>query len=594
MATKIISIEIGNSLIRICQMDYKKKNPKVYRHVTVPTPDDSITDGYLNNIDALKTAIKEALQKNKMKSSKQVIFTIASSKIVSREVMLPPVKQNMIASLVRTNLSEYFPIDLSAYEVAHMVLEKVADGPDAGKYKVQIMAAEKELIKSYEKLADACGLKLLQLDYAGNSIYQAFKNEDKSGRVMVLKIEENQTTVTVVKNKNLILQRSINYGLQEVIQEVVENRAFGVNSYQEACILIRRRTCIKSTLDGSKQPIEYDADYDEVALEITDYDESTEIAEAKMAVTKSLSPLVNGVARVIDFYNSRNAGESIDRVFITGMGGDMTGLDILFSNEVNIQTDVLKKLEGVGWHALGDDADIYSYVACIGATFDPIGFANKDKKDKGAKETNYTFTTILMILFTVAACGALGMVAISDYNSALDEEQKLHILESRYVEAEQTYLAYANLLALYEAVYTGDRMTERPNNNLLVFFEELENMLPADVEVISFASDDEQASITMRVATKEIAAGVLNNLRSFESLMNVSITSLAEETEEVAIENPDTGANEDEYYDDYSEGVATDEVQVEVISYVEFTVVCTYYPAGYVPDAATADTAAAQ
>lgn len=89
---KVLSIEISNSLIRICEMDYKKKNPRVYRQAMVPTPPGAISDGYLNGIDELRTAIKRALNDNQMKT-KDVIFTIASSKIVNREVMLPAVKK---------------------------------------------------------------------------------------------------------------------------------------------------------------------------------------------------------------------------------------------------------------------------------------------------------------------------------------------------------------------------------------------------------------------------------------------------------------------------------------------------------------------
>ena len=42
--------------------------------------------------------------------------------------------------MIKANLSEYFPIDLSAYEVAHLILEKIEEGADAGKYKVLIIS----------------------------------------------------------------------------------------------------------------------------------------------------------------------------------------------------------------------------------------------------------------------------------------------------------------------------------------------------------------------------------------------------------------------------------------------------------------------
>ena len=100
MANKVISIEIGNAVTRIVQMDYQTKHPKIYRHTTIPTPEGCINDGYINlENPALAEDIKKALSSERMGGTKNVIFTIASSKILTREVMLPPIKANSIAAI---------------------------------------------------------------------------------------------------------------------------------------------------------------------------------------------------------------------------------------------------------------------------------------------------------------------------------------------------------------------------------------------------------------------------------------------------------------------------------------------------------------
>lgn len=40
---KILGIEVGNSFTRICELDYKTKNPKLYKYITIPTPNGVIT-----------------------------------------------------------------------------------------------------------------------------------------------------------------------------------------------------------------------------------------------------------------------------------------------------------------------------------------------------------------------------------------------------------------------------------------------------------------------------------------------------------------------------------------------------------------------
>ncbi len=560
---KILSIEISNSLIRICEMDYKKKNPRVYRQAMVSTPVGAYSDGYLNSMDELKNTIKNALTENQMKT-KDVIFTIASTKIVNREVMLPGVKQSMLGAMIKTNLNEYFPIDLSNYEIAHQVLEQMTEGQDAGKYRTMIMAAEKSLVESYDKLASLCGLRLVSLDYAGNSVFQAIKNEDTAARVMVLKIEENQTMISIVKNKSLMLQRNVNYGLVEGIQEVMKQPVFGVDNYNDAWELLKNKTCIKFNVSeiAMKNSLNKDLSTD---LETRDFDESQEIREAKIEVTKSLEPLISSIRRVVEFYASRNNGEAVDRIIITGFGGAMSGLAKLLTNELGINAAVLNRMEGVGYLVTSQDAKIFNFVSCIGATFAPVGFVSREKKAKEKKETDFTMVTILLIVAVILVSAAMSMLSYLDYKKAQDEEAELMRLEQTYKKSEQVYYTYNNLLTFHQQVLAGDKMTARPNDRILQFLEELEAMLPENVMVKQFTSDDVQVVMTMSVDSKETAAGVIANMREFKSIKSVSVPAIAENV-------------------DGESDVSDLEVGEKIEGEITFTITAIYHPAGYVEE----------
>lgn len=522
---KVLSIEISNSVIRMCQMDYKKTNPRVYRHAMADTPQGAYMDGRILKPELLRDVIVDAIKENKM-ATKDVVFSISSTKIVTREVIIPGIKEKLIPNMIKANLNEYFPIDLSAYEVAHLILEKIEEGADAGKYKVLIMAAEKHMVQSYEQLATSCGLRLVSLDYAGNSIFQAIKNEDESSRVMVLKIEEKSTTVTIVNHKNLMLQRAINYGINDAIDEITKNRVFNVTNYDEAWELAKRKACIKYWINEDAQRTTVDLS---TRLENRDFDESQEIREAKIEVTKSLEQLIGSIRRVIEFYASRNNGETVDQILIGGCAGDINGLARLFSNEFGIKTSVMNRLEGVGWHVVGNDAGIYNYVSCIGAALNPIGFYSREKKAAGERAAkDYTGLAVLTVLTSLIVAGALVVLGYMPYKDALATEQELLADKAKYEKAQQTYFEYTNMLTLYNEMMAGDQMTLRTNDNILIFLEELEKTLPATVEVTQFRSDWEKVSLTMRVADKETAAGVISKLREFDSLMFVSVPNIRE------------------------------------------------------------------
>lgn len=555
---KVVSIEIGYSFIKLCEIDYRAKTPRVYRFAMVPTPLNVIEDGYLKESAGLRAAIKEALYRNKIKT-KRAVFTVASSKIINREITLPPVKPNMMESMIKANLKDYFPIDLTDHEISHVVLETFKDGDNAGKSRVLLVAVEKALIASYEALAQSCGLTLVDMDYVGNSIYQAVKKEASKTPSMILKIEESQTIITVVKNNNMMLQRSVNYGVEDAIHEVAANPAFDVIEDSDAWQLIKRRSCIKVTLDNDTNVIEPDLEQDD----------DMEIAQARINVTRTLAPLINSVSRVVDFYNSRNP-EHIEQAYLMGMGGDMSGLSKLLTNELGIKTNVFRKLEGIVWHPNMGEGELFNYVACIGATMAPLSLISSEKQQKLKKESNNNSLAVLVGIFFVVASAALAANGYVTYNEAKEEQKRLQGLESTYLPAEQIYQRYNSMKTMYEDVLAGHLMTNRPNDNILNFISELEEKLPADVSVLEFSSNDTTAVLRIQAADKDTAAGIIQNLRNFASLQYVSVDSISEVEEEI-----DTG----------EEDVEDEERQFR--RFVEFTISCTYYPNGYLPEPET-------
>ena len=560
MANKVLSIEIGSSVIRVCLLDYKKKNPKVYRHVTVPTPVGSINDGYLNDIDALSSAIRDAISKNGMKKTKSVIFTAESSKILTREAVIPPLKDNMIASYVKTNCNDYFPIELSGYEISYLMLERIKDGDDVSKSRVLVMAAEKTLISDYEKLAKACDLTFLQLDYVGNSIIQAFKNEDPLSRVMILKIEEASTSISVLYDGNLLLQRSINYGIGEIIQEVQSRPAFGVSNYEEAWDLVKRKTCVRGSYsNATNMPNRTDDD---------EKNDSQEIFEAKKAVTAAAMPLVNSLLRVLDFYNSRSLDQKVEQIFVCGMGGDFSGLSKLLKNELGIKTNVLKKMKGIEWVANddGNDTGLHNYAACFGSTFAPVGFYSKQEADKEKHKTNFGALSALCVILVLLLMGGMIFLSRTEYGDVKKENERLTALEAKYSAAEKYYHQYEAAMKAYTDAYTGSLLVQNPNDNLLLFFEELEKKLPSEAIVTAISSNSDAAVLTMQVPDEETATGVVDKLRAFDAVLDVSLGGLTVVEEEVM--GPD--------------GLPLPEEEGGKITYVEFSVTCFYYPSDYV------------
>lgn len=549
---KVLSIEIGYSLTRICEMDYKTKSPRIYDYASVTTPQGIIEDGFIADDVQFALKLKDTLVGKKIRT-KQVVFSVTSSKIATREVMLPMLKPNQLAALVKSNASEYFPIDLSEYEIAHQVLGVVKGEDKADRYRVMVMAAEKKLVEGYERLATQAGLRLVALDYSGNSIYQIMRNECKEDTEMIIKVDERATIATVINEQNLVLQRNVLHGVDGAVQTIMRVHQQEKMLYKAALEHLKGKTCIKIALSETTRILEQE----------DTWDESEKAAALRQELTDSLAMLVNNIARVADLYNSKNIDAPIKRIRLIGLGADISGLSKLFTNELGIRTTVMNNLESIDWDRAGGEGNPGRYIACIGAGISPAGFVSDESAKSDLQRVNYRNVAILGGLFCVVVAATLWVIALSTYNEALEAQRSLQRLEAEYGPAENVYNTYNNMVAFYKEVEIGYKSTLHPNDNLIAFLEELEEKLPADAELTEFTSDGEQATLTLKVVDKEQAAKVIQTLRGFDSVLDVSIGALDKEDIDEAVEDANAETTDGEEAEDPR---------------VLFSIVCTYKP----------------
>jgi len=208
MAKRVLSIDISRKLIKACEIDYKvsKKNPQVHQVFTVETPDGQFDDGFIVNTDSFGDFLKSKITENNIKT-KSVIFTITSSRVANREAFIPVVKDKQIPGVVKANATDYFPVDISGYQLAHSVLDTVErDGTQ--QLKLLVMAAPKPMLEGYYDVARRAGLTVEAIDYSGNSIIPIIKHSLTSEPTMIIKVDEQSTLVTVMKNRAVALQRN--------------------------------------------------------------------------------------------------------------------------------------------------------------------------------------------------------------------------------------------------------------------------------------------------------------------------------------------------------------------------------------------------
>lgn len=516
---KILSIEAEASQIRVAEVEVRGKKGKIHNCFCIPAPQGAVEDGQIRDTKTLGENLKAELSQRKIRT-KKVYFATGSTRIASREVRIPFVKANRIQSIVEANATDYFPIDVSKYVLSYSVVDvesqKSEDGKEETKqYHLMVYAAPKAISAAYSEFAENAGLTMTGITYTGDSIYHSVKDEYAKGTHILVKVEYTGTSITVIRDGELTLQRNINYGVDSAAETVRAFPEFGDRlDANEALDMLCSRKCINPFLDMES--------FDE---EISDEDRKLETARAE--VTESLRYLIGNISRIMDYYISRHTDTNFDSIVCCGLGAQVKGLMQLLTNELGQQVDVLQEFKNFALPAGGDAQEACLYAAVLSPGTSGVNLMDKVNRKKKEKKETLSGAIIICVVGTVAGV----VLTAAGYANRIYQQHEQERLNQRISEEssiEEIYSAYTNAKAQYDNYQNMYQYTNTPNEGLKTFIEELEEKMPSDITVENFSSTGTQVSFSMRVGSKSAAANTIMQLRTFESLSTVTTTGIDE------------------------------------------------------------------
>lgn len=507
---KILSIEIGVDVTHVLEMDYRVKNPKVYRSFSFQTPVGVIGEAGVRKSEEFRTALHKLLDANKIKTRK-TLFVVNSGKIASREVLIPMIKENRIKDFLNTNSADFFPVDLSRYQLVYRN-EGVVQQDTVKKRKLYVFAVPGDLVQSYEELADFCSLELTALDYVGNSIFQMMHKAVGNNICCSVKLDNNATMITIINQGMVVLQRTVFYGFEEVEKVVVDSGLFPKEQYPAAMDILQQTDCL-----DANQAAPEDA-----------------VNAMRAEAVEALRPMIGNIRRVLDYYQSRNNGAEVKECFLIGNGAYIKGLDRLMSMELNLPVHLQEKDVLNGFRTSGGRLDAM-YEACYGAAIQPLDFvfgsAQTAKIIEEKKKRELLAAKLIGLLCVACAVILLALsgvqrIALSHELNTLNKQKD----ELKYIQ--DIYNAYVDTKSQYDDVTKMNGKTETVSDALADAIEEMEEKFPSGVKVTSLTSNGEGISMGIEVSTKEEAAKILQNLATFDAFRSVTTNGITESTDE--------------------------------------------------------------
>lgn len=516
---RFLSIEAESTQIRVGEVEISGRKGRMLQCFCVPVPQGSVEDGQIRDTKGLGELLRQQLNERGIRT-KKAWFVTGSTRIASREVQIPLVKKSRIQSIIEANATDYFPIDVTKYVMSYIILgitgEKGKKGEEAEQkkaadqerqYRLMVYASPKAISTAYYEFAQSAGLNLAGITYTGNAVYQTMQEEYTSGAHILIKVELENTGISIIRDGKLSFQRNINYGMESAVETIRSFPQFGDRlEVQDALQLLSEKKWIYPSLDGQI---------------------GEEPDTVKSEVTESLRYLVGNISRIMDYYISRNGDVNFESIVLCGMGGQVQGLTELLTQELGQKVELLTKIVRYSVPDTNKNEGLFLYIAVMDPVKSGLNLMEKTgRKQKEVKET-------LSGAWVVFGVGALAAVALATagvgariYQTHEQERLNQRIAEEQSIE--DVYAAYNNAKSQYDNFQSMYAYTNTPNEGLEAFIQEMEEKMPSSITVETFSSTGSQVSFSMRVASKSEAANTLIQLRTFDSLSSVTTTGIDE------------------------------------------------------------------
>ena len=371
------------------------------------------------------------------------------------------------------------------------------------------MAAPLSLLEGYFKAAEKAGLSVRAIDFSGNSQFQALRNLNGHDVTMYVNVDCTSSYVSFIYNGKLLLQRSFTFGGDELIQNYMGATGKDAGRYVEA--LAECSTDLKSFLETG-------------VMSASD-------------VRESLGRLISSILRSIDYFNSNRWDAQVEKVVLMGPCSRLVGLRELVAQDALLEAYYLDELPGAAAFAtIAESASFY--ISCIGSSIAPLDFMpeqfrtdRRSARKSRAGSESLTGGIVICALCLLAAL-VLSFISLSGYNEAKKEKAHLEMQIATLENTRSVYDTYIQYKANADELLALSESIASPNDDLRAFIDELEQKMPREIALLSAVCTRDDVGMNINVPSYNEVASVLVQLRSFESIGKINVSSISEVVDE--------------------------------------------------------------
>lgn len=231
----MIGVDISSSAVKMLELSEapKRGGYVVERYAIESLPSDAVSDGNINNLDAVSEALQRAWKRMGTRI-RNVSLALPAAAVISKKILLPAgLREEDLEYQVESEANQYIPFALDEVNLDFQVLGPSPNNPE--EVEVLLAASRKSNVEDRVAAVQTAGLKAVVMDvepYAAEAAFEQIRSQLPGGAqdqcIAVVDIGASVMNVNVLCNGQSVYARDQQVGGSQLTQQI--QAAFGLTA----------------------------------------------------------------------------------------------------------------------------------------------------------------------------------------------------------------------------------------------------------------------------------------------------------------------------------------------------------------------------
>jgi type IV pilus assembly protein PilM len=304
----LIGLDIGSKSLKAGEIVDAKGGYALKNFGMIDIPPGLIEEGNIRETQEVANAIKELWKASNIKD-KNVAISIGGLSVIVKKINVQTMEEEELQETINMEAEQYIPFDISDVNLDFQILGESDANPN--QMSVLLVAAKKETIDDYISLVSLAGLNPCVIDvdaFALQNIYE-LNYETSEENIALIDIGASKTSLNILKENNSVFMRDVSLGCGQINQRIV--------------------SMIDCTMEEAEE-IKFSSETDKIPQ-----------ADLNGILTSVISDWSMEIRRALDFFYSTYPDDHIEKIMLSGGGGNVEEFRHLLSAETSTEVETI-------------------------------------------------------------------------------------------------------------------------------------------------------------------------------------------------------------------------------------------------------------